>query len=195
MFTNVCSKTLFVTTFRMWCLPTIALLKQSTVCQSEHWQYVCWWQTGACRGVVTVPGIPGNGRSNEWNYKKLKCRNYRIYLLISRTFLPGIRPVFFLLLVCATYPEGQRFLSAIAFTEQKMTFSGQMFATTPMTQMEKMKMTPATIYRTYRRTSFFRWERFLRFLTIKLTFITFACKNQYLVADWSCRVFTGEKVN
>ena len=64
------------------------------------------------------------------------------------------------------------------------------------TQMNKM--TPTTIYRIYRRTSFFRRRRFLRFRTIKLTFITFitfACKNQYFVVDWSRRVFTGEKVN
>jgi len=120
---------------------------------------------------------------------------YKNYLLISRTFLPGILPVFCLRLIRATYPERQSFLSAIALTEQKMTFSGQMFATTPMTQMKKMKMTPTTIYRTYRRTYFFRRRRFLRFWTIKLTFITFACKNQYFVVDWSCRVFTGEKVN
>jgi len=33
-----------------------------------------------------------------------------------------------------------------------------------MTQMKKM--TPTTIYRTYRRTSFFRRRRFLRFWTI-----------------------------
>ena len=56
-------------------------------------------------------------------------------------------------------------------------------------------MTPSTIYRTYRRTSFFRRRRFLMFWTIKLTFITFACNNQYFVVDWSRRVFTGEKVN
>ena len=31
--------------------------------------------------------------------------------------------------------------------------------------------------------------------TVKLTFITFACKNQSFVVDWSRRVFTGEKVN
>ena len=84
-------------------------------------------------------------------------------------------------------------LSAMALTEQKMTFSGQMFATTPMTQMKKMKVTPTTIYRTYRRTSFFRRRRFLMFWTIKLTFITFACKNQYFMVDWSCRVFTDRK--
>jgi len=72
-----------------------------------------------------------------------------------------------------------------------MTFSGQMFAMTPMTQMKK---TPTAIYRTYRRTSFQR-RRFLRFWTIKLTFITFASKNQYFVVDWSRRVFSGEKVN
>ena len=61
--------------------------------------------------------------------------------------------------------------------------------------MKKMKMTPTTIYRTYRRNSFFRRRRFLRFWKIKLTFIAFACKNQYFVVDWSRRVFTGEKVN
>ena len=33
--------------------------------------------------------------------------------------------------------------------------SGQMFTTTPMTQMKKMKMTPTTIYRTHRQNSFF----------------------------------------
>ena len=64
----------------------------------------------------------------------------------------------------------------------------------PMTQMKKMKMTPTTIYRTSSRTSFFR-QRFLSFWTIKLTFITFACKNQYFVVDWSRRVFAGVKVN
>ena len=76
-------------------------------------------------------------------------------------------------------------------------FSGQMFTTTPMTQMKKMKMkmTPTTIYRTCRRISFFWRRRFHRFWTIKLTFITFACKIQYFVIDWSRRVFTGEKVN
>jgi len=102
---------------------------------------------------------------------------YRVCSLISRSFLPGIWPVFCLRLIRVTYPEGQSFLSVIALTEQKMTFSGQMFATTPMTQMKKMKTTPTTIYRTCRRTSFFRRRRFLRFWTIKLTFITFACKN------------------
>jgi len=52
-----------------------------------------------------------------------------------------------------------------------------------------------TIHRTWRRTSFFRWRRFLRFCTMKLSFITFACKYQYFLVDWSRRVFTGEKVN
>ena len=42
--------------------------------------------------------------------------------------------------------------------------------------MKKMKMTPTIIYRTYRRTSFFRRRRFLRFWTIKLTLVTFSCK-------------------
>ena len=88
---------------------------------------------------------------------------YRIYSRISRTFLPGIWLVFCLRLIRATYPEGQSFLSAIALTEQKMTFSGQMFATSPLTQMKKMKMTPTTIYRIYRRTSHFRRRRFLMF--------------------------------
>jgi len=37
--------------------------------------------------------------------------------------------------------------------------------------------------RTCRRTSFFRRRRFLWFLTIKLTFITFASKIQYFVVD------------
>jgi len=91
---------------------------------------------------------------------------YRIYSLISLTFLPGIWPVLCLRLIRATYQEGQSFLSAIALTEQKMTFSGQMFTTTPMTQMKKMKMTPTTIYRNYRRTSFFWRRTFLRFWTI-----------------------------
>ena len=123
------------------------------------------------------------------------CFSYILFTVYTRLlaalFLPGIWLVFCLRLIRATYPEGQSFLSAIALTEQKMPFSVQMFATTPMTQM---RMTPTTIYRTYRRTSFFR-RRFLRFWTIKLTFITFACKNQYFVVDWSRRVFTGEKVN
>jgi len=35
--------------------------------------------------------------------------NYRIYSLTSRTFLPGIWPVFCLRLIHATYPEGQSF--------------------------------------------------------------------------------------
>jgi len=48
-------------------------------------------------------------------------------------------------------------------------------------------MAPTTIYRTCRRTSFFRRRRFLRFWTIKLTFITFACKNHYFMVDWSRR--------
>jgi len=125
----------------------------------------------------------------------LEQRTHIMYSLISRTFLLGIWPVFCLRLIRATHPGGQSFPSAIALTEQKMTFSGQMFATSPMTQMKKMKMTPTTIYRTYRRTSFFRRRRFLRFWTTKVTFITFACKNQYFVVDWSRRVFTGEKVN
>jgi len=34
---------------------------------------------------------------------------YRIYSLISRTFLPGIWPVFCLRLIPATYPAGQSF--------------------------------------------------------------------------------------
>ena len=34
---------------------------------------------------------------------------YRIYSLISRSFLPGIWPVFCLRLIRATYPEGQSF--------------------------------------------------------------------------------------
>jgi len=34
---------------------------------------------------------------------------YRIYSLISCTFLPGMWPVFCLRLICATYPEGQSF--------------------------------------------------------------------------------------
>ena len=112
--------------------------------------------------------------------------------LLAARFLPGVWPVFCLRLIRATYPEGQSFLLAIALTEQKMAFSGQMFATTPMTQM---KMTPTTNYRTYRRTSFFRQRRFLRFWTIKLTFITFACKNQYFVVDGLRSAFTSEKVN
>ena len=53
---------------------------------------------------------------------------------------------------------------------------------------------PNRKYRPYRRTSFFR-RRTFRFWTIKLTFVIFACKNQYFVVDWSRRVFTGEKVN
>jgi len=56
-------------------------------------------------------------------------------------------------------------------------------------------MTPTTIYRTYRRNFFFRRRRFLMFWTTKLTFITFARKNQYFVVDWLRRVFTCEKVN
>ena len=34
---------------------------------------------------------------------------YHVYLLISRTFLPGIWPVFFLRLIRTTCPEGQSF--------------------------------------------------------------------------------------
>jgi len=48
---------------------------------------------------------------------------------------------------------------------------------------------------TYGRTFFFRRRRFLRFWTIKWTFITFACKNQHFVVDLSLWVFTSEKVN
>jgi len=89
------------------------------------------------------------------------CSEVTVYTrLLAALFLPGMWPVFCLRLIRATYPEAQSFLSAIALMEQKMTFSGQMFATTPMTQM---KMTPTMIYCTYRRTSFFRQRRFLRF--------------------------------
>jgi len=131
--------------------------------------------------------------SYSWCRLALPCTVYT--RLLAALFLPGIWPVFCLRLLRTTYPEGQSFLSAIALTKQKMTFPGQMFATTPVTQMKKMKMTSMKIYRTYRRTSFFRRRRFLRFWTIKLVFITFACKNQYVVVDSSRRVFTGEKVH
>jgi len=40
-----------------------------------------------------------------------------------------------------------------------------------------------------------RRVRFLKFWTIELIFIVFACKNQYFVVDWSRWIFTGEKVN
>jgi len=42
-------------------------------------------------------------------WEPLDLRNYRIYSLISRTFLPGICPVFCLRLIRAKYPEGQSF--------------------------------------------------------------------------------------
>jgi len=106
---------------------------------------------------------------------------YHIYSLISRTFLTWNMACILPAACTRNIPRGTKFmhelsrnvLSAIALAEQKMTLSGQMFAMAPMTQM---KMTPTTIYRTYRRTSFFWRRRFLRFWTIKLTFITFACK-------------------
>ena len=85
----------------------------------------------------------------------------------------------------------------MALTKQKMTFSGQTFATTPNTHDTDGEDEDDTCddLPSYRRTSFFRRRRFLRFWTIKLTFITFACKNHYFLVDWSRRVFTGEKVN
>jgi len=110
---------------------------------------------------------------------------YRVYSLIRRTFLPGTWPVFCLRLIRETYPEGQSFrmsyhrISVIQSNRKCHLAMGE----------------STTIYRTYRRTSFFWRRRFLRFWTIKLTFITFACKIQYLVVDWLRRVFTGEKVN
>ena len=124
--------------------------------------------------------------------------NYRVYSLIRRTFLPGIWPIFCLRLIRATYPEGQRFrmsyhrISAIQSNCKCHLTMGESRA---LSRPCQNSMAPTTIYRTYRRTSFFRQRRFLRFWTIKLTFITFACKNQYFVVDWSHRVFTGEKVN
>jgi len=39
----------------------------------------------------------------------LEQRTYRMYSLISRTFLPGIWPIFCLRLIRATHPEGQSF--------------------------------------------------------------------------------------
>jgi len=110
---------------------------------------------------------------------------YRIYSLISRTFFTSNRPVFCLRLIRATYPEGQSFRMSyhrISVIQSNRKCHLAMDEST-------------TIYCTYRRTSFFRRRRFLRFWTIKLTFITFACKNQYFVVNWSRRVFTGEKVN
>jgi len=110
--------------------------------------------------------------------------SYRVYSLISRIFLPAIWPVFCLRLLRATYPERQSFrmsyhlISVIRSNRKCHLAMGESRA----------------LYRTYRRTSFFR-RRFPRFWTIKLTFITFACKNQYFVVGWSRRVFTGEKVN
>jgi len=119
----------------------------------------------------------------SWHFNWV--RSYRIYSLISRTFLPGIWPVFCLRLIRATYPEGQSFcmsyhrISVIQSNRKCHLAMGESTA----------------LSRTYRRTSFFRRRRFHRFWTIKLTFITFACKNQYFVVDWSRRVFTSEKVN
>jgi len=141
---------------------------------------------------------------------------YGIYSLISRTFLHGIWHVFCLRLTHTTYPDGQSFRmtyhqiyledcmiqksltkcsisNSLDVTENDI--SGQMFTTTPMTQMKKMKMTPTTIYRTHRQNSFFWRRRFPRFWILKLTFIAFACKNHYFVVNWSRRIFTGEKVN
>jgi len=107
----------------------------------------------------------------------------RIYSLISRTFFYLEYGLYF---ACDSFAQHTQRDKVFPFS----------FATTPMTQMKKMKMTPMAIYyRTCRRTSFFRRRRFLRFWTINLTFLTFACKNQYFAVDGSRRVFTGEKVN
>ena len=44
-----------------------------------------------------------------WTQKFGNLKKYRIYSLISCTFLPGTWPEFFLRLIRATYPEGQSF--------------------------------------------------------------------------------------
>jgi len=121
-----------------------------------------------------------------------------IYSLISCTFLPGIWPVFCQRLICATYPEGQSFRMSyhrISVIQSNCKCHLAMGESRALSCLCQISMTSTTIYRTYRQTSFFRWRRFLRFWTIKLTFITFACKNQYFVVDSSGRVFTSEKVN
>jgi len=119
--------------------------------------------------------------------------NYRIYSLISRTFFYLEYGLYF---ACGLYAQHTQRDKVFAWAITEFQSSpGQISATTPMTQMKKMKMTPTTIYHTYRRTSFFRRRRVLRFSTIKLTFIACSCKNQYFLVDWSRRVFTGEKVN
>jgi len=116
---------------------------------------------------------------DAWNYVNVSIKfvgsfvcvtfveaNYRIYSLISRTFLPGIWAVFCLRLIRATYPEGQSFrmsyhrISVIQSNRKCHLAMGETRA----------------LYRAYRRTSFFRRRRFLQFWTIKLTFITFAWK-------------------
>jgi len=133
--------------------------------------------------------LRGNAKYMRFWYDKLGVfvNTYRIYLLrlLAALFLPGIWPVFCLRLIRAIYPEGQSF---------RMTYH-QISVIQSNCKCQKMKMTPMTIYRTYRRTSFFRRRWFLKFWTIKLTLITFACKNQYFVVDCSRRVFTSEEVN
>ena len=109
---------------------------------------------------------------------------YRIHSLISRTFFTWNMACILPAACTRNIPRGTRWWHSLDRCSRPRPW-----------RMKKMKMTPTTIYRTYRRTSFFRRRRFLRFWTIKLTFITFACKNQCFVVDWSCRVFTGGKVN
>ena len=122
---------------------------------------------------------------------------YRIYSLDSRTFLPGIWLVFCLRLIRATYPEEQSFRMSyhwISVIQSNRKCHLAMGESRTLSCLCQNSMTPTTIYRTCIRSSFFR-RRFLRFWTIKLIFITIACKNRYFVVDWSHRVFTGEKVN
>jgi len=124
-------------------------------------------------------------------------RNTVYTRLLAALFLPGIWPVFCLRLIRATYPERQSFRMSchlISVIQSNRTCHLAMGESRALSCPCQNSMTPTTIYRAYMRTSFF-WRRFLRFWTIKLTFITFACKNQYFVVDWPRRVFTGEKVN
>jgi len=110
---------------------------------------------------------------------------YTVYTrLLAALFIPGIWPVFCLWLIRATYPEGQS--SRMSYHWISVIQSNRKWSTVLIDELP-------SIYHTYRQTTFWR-RRFLRFWTIKLTFITFACKNQYFVVD-SRRVVIGDKVN
>jgi len=76
----------------------------------------------------------------------LEIKKARQNPLISRTFYQEYGLYF----ACGLHAQHTQRDKVFAWANR---FCGQMFATTPMTQMKKMKMTLATIYRTYRRTS------------------------------------------